>query len=171
MRASTIPWPGRRRGAGGLEDERRMAEAIYGVIVSAAVMAASHPLGSGRLAIAVLVTLFVYWAAERYAAVMAGRIVAGHKRSRATVRQELTHGWELVTASFLPILVLLAVDLLGADLTTSVLAGLICSTLLLFLAGLQIGADGRLSGMARVGSGIAASAFGLVMIALKVALH
>jgi hypothetical protein len=163
--------PGRSHTVDAIEDERRTADAIYGLIVGAAVMAASHATSSGRLAVAVLVTLMVYWAAERYAAVMAGRIVAGHKRSRKALRHELTDGWELVTASFLPILVLVAVDLLGAEVSTAVLAALLCTTALLVLAGLQIGADGRLSRVERIKSGAVAGTFGVVLIALEMALH
>jgi hypothetical protein len=152
-------------------DERRIADAIYGLIVGAAVMAASHAPSSGRIAVSVFITLLVYWSAERYAAIIAGRIAAGHRRERGTLRHELTGGWALLTSSFIPLVVLLAFDLLGATQRTAVLAGLICSTALLCLAGLQMGAEARLSARERLAAAAAAGAFGLVMIALKVALH
>jgi hypothetical protein len=173
MRHPSLPGRARHPGLDPIAEERRTANAIYGVIVSASVMAASHaPMTTGRLAVAVLVTLLVYWAAERYAAVMAGRIASGGAESgRTALRRELTDGWELVTASFLPILVLVAADLLGADLWGSVIAGLVCSTVLLFLAGLEIGAEGRLRPVERWTSAAVSGTFGLVLIALKMSLH
>jgi hypothetical protein len=170
-RRLTLPWLTRDGTTVDGQDEQQVADAIYGLIVGAAVMAASHAPGSGRIAISVLVTLLVYWSAERYAAIVAGRIAAGHRRSRGTLRRELADGWGLLTSSFIPIVVLLAFDLFGADLKMSVLAGLVCSTALLCLAGLQIGAAARLSTRERVAAAAAAGAFGLVLIALKVALH
>jgi hypothetical protein len=156
----------------GPEDEARTADGIYGLIVSAAVMATAHLPTAGRLAVAVLVTLVVYWAAERYATIVAGRLVAGRKRSRAALRRaEFAEGWGIVTTSFLPLVVLVAVDLLGADVWGAVIAALVCTTALLFLAGLRIGADGGFTVVQRVLSGCAAGAFGLVLIVLKVALH
>jgi hypothetical protein len=154
-----------------VRDERRTADAVYGVIVGAGVMAAAHLPTSGRLALAVVGTLVVYWAAERYAAVMAKRTAAGHHLLRSELRHELADGWELVTASFLPIVVLLTVDGLGAELDTAVIAALVTSTALLFLAGLRIGAQGQLSFWERVTSAAVAGVFGVVLIALKVALH
>jgi hypothetical protein len=166
-----LPWLGRSRADSALQDERRVADSIYGLIVGAAVMAASHAPNSGRLAIAVLVTLLIYWSAERYAAIVAGRIAAGRRRSPGTLRRELTDGWGLLTSSFIPLVVLVAFDLFGAEPRTAVLAALVCTTVLLCLAGLQIGADARLSPHERVAATAAAGSLGLVLIALKVALH
>lgn len=166
-----LPWLGRRRAGTALQDERQVADAIYGLIVGAGVMAASHAPSSGRLAVAVLVTLLIYWSAERYAAIVAGRIAAGHPRSRGTLRRELTDGWGLLTSSFIPLVVLVAFDLFGAETRTAVLAALVSTTVLLCLAGLQIGADGRLRPGERVAATVAAGSLGLVLIALKVTLH
>ena len=154
-----------------IRDERRTADAVYGVIVGAGVMASAHLPTSGRLALAVLATLVVYWAAERYAAVMARRTAAGHQLLRSELRHELADGWELVTASFLPIFVLVGVDALGAELDTAVNAALVSSTALLFLAGLRIGAQGQLSFVQRLTSAVIAGIFGVFMIVLKVLLH
>jgi hypothetical protein len=168
MRPSALLW-GSSHDA--VRDERRTADAVYGVIVGAGVMAAAHPPTSGRLALAVLGTLVIYWAAERYAAVMARRAATGHHLLRSELRHELADGWELVTASFLPILVLLLVDWSGADLDTAVNAALVSSTTLLFLAGLRIGAQGQLGFWQRLTSAAIAGVFGVVLIGLKVVLH
>ena len=151
--------------------EEGTAAAIYGVIVSAAVMASSHAESGIKVDLAVLVTLVIYWGAERYARLMAQRIHAGHRPSWAQVRHELSSGWEMVTASALPLAVLAVLSALGVGLQTAVLVALCCSTLLLGLAGWEMGRGGRLSPLERLASTAAAGAFGVVMILLKSLLH
>lgn len=147
------------------------ASGIYGVIVGAAVMASAHAEKAGTLVLAVLVTLVVYWAAERYARIVAERIHEGHRPGWPQVRRQLATGWEIVTASTLPLVVLGVLTLLGSELRTAVLWALVCSTVLLCLAGWEIGRDGRLTWRERVVSTGAAGMFGVAMIALKAALH
>ncbi len=60
-------------------DEESTASGIYGVIVGAAVMAASHADRVVAVAVAVLVTLVIYWTAERYARLVAARIHDEHR--------------------------------------------------------------------------------------------
>ena len=147
------------------------ASGLYGIIVGAAVVAASRAGSAVAVDAAVLVTLTVYWAAERYARIVAERIHEGHRPTSRTVRRQLTSGWELVTASVLPLLVMSAARLLGAGLVAAEVAFLVCSTLLLCVAGWRIGAGGRLGPAERLVSTAVAGAFGLAMIALKAALH
>lgn len=154
-----------------LKEESRTANGIYGVIVGTAVMAADNGDTVGRLAVAVLVTLLVYWAAERYSHMLARRIGLGRGLTRAELRVELADGWELVTASFLPLLVLVTTSLLGADLSTSVLDALIFSTGLLGFSGWRAGRGAQLGPARAALSAVFAGAFGVVMIALQTFLH
>jgi hypothetical protein len=151
--------------------EESTAAGIYGVIVSAAVMATSHAPSAAGVAAAVFVTLFIYWSAERYARLVAERIHEGRRPSWHHVRLQLTTGWEIVTASALPAGVLVVARLLGVDLSTAVISALVCSTLLLGVAGWEIGRRGRLSFPERLVWAAAAGAFGVALIALKAALH
>ena len=98
-----------------LAEERATANAIYGIIVSSAVMASAHGQSVVALAVAVLVTLLIYWAAERFAHVMGERIVHTPELTASQLRRHLGTGWELVSASFLPLGVLLGSGLLGAN--------------------------------------------------------
>src|SRR6476619_5987881 len=84
-------------------DEESTAAGIYGVIVSSAVLAASHANGAVVVAASVVITLVVYWAAERYARLIAERIHDGRRPAWQQVRRQLAEGWEFVTASFLPL--------------------------------------------------------------------
>ncbi|GAA2156573.1 hypothetical protein GCM10009844_44940 [Nocardioides koreensis] len=153
------------------DTEESTAAGIYGVIVSAAVMAASHERSAAAVTAAVLVTLVIYWGAERYARLVAERIHDGRRPTWQEIRRQLTTGWEMVSASILPLVVMTAAYQLGTGLDSAILAALVCSTVLLCLAGWQMGRSGQLTGLERVASAAVAGAFGLVMIALKTLLH
>ena len=160
-------WPVRLR----QEDEESTASGIYGTLVSAAVMASSHAETAGAVIAGVAVTLLVYWAAERYARLVAERI---HQERGLTWREfahKLGEGWELVTASTLPLAVLAVFVARGASLTSAVFAGLTTSTVLLCLAGWEIGHGGRLSVLERTVLVLVAGGFGALMIVLKSLLH
>ena len=152
-------------------DEEATAAGIYGVIVCSAVMAASHADSAAAVCISVVVTLVVYWAAERYARLVAERIHRGHRPSWAQVRHQLASGWEIVTASTLPLVVLAALGFLGAPVRNAVLWALGVSTVLLCLAGWEIGREGRLAPLERLATAAVAGAFGAAMILLKALLH
>jgi len=151
--------------------EESIATGILGIVVSAAVMASAHAETVGQLVVAVLATLLVYWAAERYARVVSRRIADGHRPTWPTLRHELTDGWEIVTESALPILVLGVLGLLGAEYRTAVLAALGTSTALLALAGWSAGRGGRMSTRERLVSAGVAGLFGLVAITFKTLVH
>jgi hypothetical protein len=149
----------------------RIANGIYGVIVSSAAMVSVHGETVRRLAVAVLATLLIYWAAERYVHIMAHRIVVGPTARWRDLHGGLSDGWEFVTASFIPLLVLVGSHLFGASVYTSVLLALCCGTGLLALAGWRVGNDAGLSPFSRLLSAAGAGAFGLAMIGLKTLLH
>ena len=152
-------------------DEESTASGIYGVIVGAAVMAASHADRILAVAVGVLVTLVVYWTAERYARLVAARIHDERRPDWGQVRHELTHGWEIVSASGIPLVVLVVASALGAQLYAAVLAALVASTVLLCLAGWEVGRDGRLTVRERLVSAGVAGLFGVAMVLLKSLLH
>jgi hypothetical protein len=147
------------------------ASGIYGLIVCAAMLVTAHAERAWREVLAVLVTLTIYWLAERYARIVAERIHEGRRPAWHTVRHQLTHGWELITASALPLLVLVIVRLAGARMVAAEFAALACCTLLLCVAGWRMGAGGRLTPAERLVSTVTAGAFGAAMVVLKTLLH
>jgi positive regulator of sigma E activity len=153
------------------DSQESTAAGIYGVIVSAAVMAASHAPTAVATVVAVVVTLIIYWAAERYSRIVAERIHQGHRPPWRMVREQVTSGWEIVTASLLPLVVLVLARLLGASLRSSILWALVCSTVLLCIAGWHTGRDGRLTFLERLVASAAAGTFGVGLILLKALLH
>ena len=152
------------------EDQEGTASAIYGVIIGAAVMSASHAESAAKLVVAVLVTLTIYWGAERYARIVAERIHEGHHPNWTSVRHQLTHGWEMVTASGLPLTVLALLTVLGSELYAAVIAALVTSTILLGVAGWSMG-RGSLSTRERAVSALVAAMFGALFVVLKSFLH
>ena len=151
--------------------EAATASAIYGVIVSSAVMASVHGQSIAQLAVAVLVTLVVYWLAERFSQVMARRIVHAPRLSWPELRRELGSGWELVSASFLPLAVLVGSGLLGATASGAVVAALVCGTALLTAAGWRVGREAEFGLPAQLLTAACTGAFGAAMILLKTLLH
>ena len=150
----------------------RVAASIYGAIVAASVMAAgAEDLSVGQICAAVLVTLVVYWAAETYARVLAGRILARSQAIGEAVREHARHHWRMVTASYVPLAVLLVASLLGADESTAVLIALVFTTGMLVVLGWIAATRGEIAGTPRVVAAGLAGIAGVVMIALKLALH
>ena len=87
------------------------------------------------------------------------------------MRHQLTHGWEMVTASALPLITLAVMTVLGAELSTAVLGALVCSTVLLCVAGWAIGRGGGLSTAGAHRVDVVAGMFGLFFVLLKTLLH
>ena len=148
-----------------------MAAGIYGVIIGAAVMATSHGKTSTAVAVAVLVTLTIYWAAERYARLVAERIHDGRGLTWHEVRVQLTSGWTIVTTSALPLAVLVVGDLLGLETQVAVYR----RPRVEHPAAVRGGVGDRQGGKPRhgreVSMAIGAGAFGVVMAVLKALLH
>lgn len=146
----------------------RQAAGIYGLIVTAAVFAtAGGHLRTLPLAISVVVTLLVYWLAEEYAEVGA-RTSAGHRPTWAIVRSALAAKWPMVTASYLPLLCLLAARLLGASPVAAAYTGLGATVALLTYYGWSAGRASSMRGLGLLLMTSIAAAMGILMILLKI---
>lgn len=145
------------------------AAGVYGIIVSSSVLVTAHAETAVKLDVIVVVTLTIYWAAERYARIVAERIHEGHRPTWHVVREQLTTGWEIISLSVLPLLVLLLARAVGAGLNLAILVALICATVLLGAAGWRMGA--KLTPVERTVSTLVAATFGAIMIVLKILLH
>ena len=149
---------------------RRRAAGIYGTIVASAVLAAGGGnLATLPLAVTVLVTLLVYWAAEGYAELLAEQAHAGRLPTWTQVRASLTVIWPMVTASYVPLLSLLVARVLGATTKTAATVALIVAVALLLVHGWAAGRASRLHGGRLVAVTLVAGAFGVMMILLKLA--
>jgi hypothetical protein len=155
--------PSAHQGAG-----RRRSAGIYGIIVASAVLAAggSH-LRTAPLAVTVLVTLLVYWAAEGYAELLGEQAHAGRLPTWSQVRASLVTIWPMVTASYVPLASLLVARLLGADTRTAATVALEVAIVSLLVHGWVAGRASQLRGLRLLAVTLVAGAFGVMMILLK----
>jgi hypothetical protein len=148
----------------------RRAAGIYGLIVTASVLAsAGASLRTAPLAVAVFVTLLVYWLAEEYAE-LGEHASAGHLPTWAHTRAALAAKWPMVSASYIPLVTLLAARAFSAKTTTAALIALGVTVALLMVYGWRAGRSAGLSGLAQLSITVAAGALGILMILLKVLL-
>jgi hypothetical protein len=147
---------------------RRRSAGIYGTIVASAVLAAGGAhLATAPLAVAVVVTLLVYWAAEGYAELLGEHAHAGQLPTWSHVRASLAAIWPMVTASYVPLLALLVARLLGADTKTAATVALVVAIVLLLVHGWAGGKASQLHGLRLFAVTLIAGAFGVTMILLK----
>jgi hypothetical protein len=160
---------------GGVESEpdvknvgRRRAAGIYGAIITAAIIAAvSDHVRTVALVVSVVVTLVVYWLAEEYAELLGEQIAGGVVPSRAYIRKALAATWPMVSASFVPLLVLLLARGAGASALAAANVGLAAAVVLLTIHGWLAGRSAQLHGARLLLVTSVAAALGLAMIALK----
>ncbi|MFF5987126.1 hypothetical protein [Prauserella flavalba] len=147
---------------------RRRAAGIYGAIVTAAILtAAGGQLRTTALAVAVLVTLLVYWSAEEYAELLGEHVSNGRLPRLGQVVGELRATWPMVTASYGPLAALLLARLAGASPAAAANAGLAVAVVLLVYHAWSAARVARLRGPALIGATCAAGLLGVVMILMK----
>jgi hypothetical protein len=147
---------------------RRRAAGIYGAIITASVMAAAGgSLPTPALAVSVLVTLVVYWLAEEYAEVLGRQATGGHVPTWAYIRTRLAGSWPIVSASFVPLVVLVVARLAGASAFTAANIGVGAAVVLLTGHGWTAGRAAQLTGWQLTACTSIAAVLGLVMVALK----
>ncbi len=154
------------------DPHRRRAGHLYGLIVTGAVLAtAPDDFRLLRVAVLLLGTLCIYWAAETYVHWIATRTILQRDLRPEERRAVIRDGWPLVAACGVPLLLLLLEALLGLetkaalDLTLAVNAGL------LFVLGWQMGRSSGLTGPRQLGSAAITGLLGVLMILLKTQLH
>jgi hypothetical protein len=147
---------------------RRRAAGIYGTVITAAVLAsAGANLPTLALAIAVLVTLIVYWVAEQYADVLAEQTAHGRLPTWQGIRTGLGHTWPMVSASYIPVLVLIVVREAGASAVVAANVALGATVVLLLVHGWTAGRAAGLRGARLLVVTLIAGSLGVVMILLK----
>jgi hypothetical protein len=148
---------------------RQVAGGIYGTIVTASIMATSGgELTAAAETVAVLITLTVYWIAHEYADLLGSHIAGGQLPGWRDIRDALTASWTMVSASYLPLLVLIVATLAGAAATDAASAGLAAAAIELIVYSLTAGRAASLGRRPQVLIAASAGLLGLAMIALKV---
>jgi hypothetical protein len=87
--------------------------------------------------------------------------------TRRHVRASLADIWPMVSASYVPLLALLAARVLGADSKTAATVALVVAIALLLVQGWVGGKASQLRGLRLLVVTLIAGAFGVVMVLLK----
>jgi hypothetical protein len=155
----------------GWTEEAELAAAIHGTVVGSAVMVAASLHGTVLLVVVTVVaTLLVYWATERYAELLAAG-ARGPGTGWRRVIAALRRGWPMLQSAYAPVIVLLVVSALGAELPVAVLAALGLSTLLLGGLGYEAARRSGNSGSRALWWSTLSALLGVIMILLKLVLH
>ncbi|WP_155992804.1 hypothetical protein [Nocardioides sp. URHA0020] len=145
---------------------------ITGTVVCAAAIAYSggHTDSVAALSGVILGTVAVYWIAHLHAVTIGSALTHRH-HPLAAFEHALGETWPIAGASVVPLAVLLAASLFGADLRTAAWIALGASIALLTAYSYLAGVRGGLDTWGRIASGLAGLGLGLLVVALKVALH
>jgi hypothetical protein len=147
---------------------RRRASGIYGTVITAAVLAsAGAVLRTAGLALAVLLTLIVYWTAEQYADVLGEQAEHGHLPSWSRIRDGLLSTSPMVSAAYIPVLALIASRLSGATRTIAANVALAVAVLLLMIHGFSSGRAAELRGAQLARVTLIAGSLGIFFIVMK----
>ncbi len=147
---------------------RRRAANIYGTIITASVLAAGgNVLSTAALEATVLVTLVTYWLAEQYAELIGEHTRAGQLPHLGQVGHSLRTSWPMVSASFLPLVVLLLARLCGASAFVAAEVALVVAVGLLIVHGNAMGRAAGLTGIRLAAVTSTAGVLALLLVALK----
>jgi hypothetical protein len=124
-----------------------------------------------RVAVILLGTLCIYWAAETYVHWIAARTHLQRNLTGPERRRIVVDGWPLVAASAVPLAVLAVEALLGVETKVALDVTLAVNAVLLFLIGWRMGRLSGLTGGRLVLSAGAAGLLGITLIALKTLMH
>ncbi len=154
------------------DHHRRRAGHLYGLIVTGAVLAtAPDDFRLVRVAVLLIGTLCIYWAAETYVHWIATRTMLQRDLRPEERRAVVRDGWPLVAACGVPLALLFVEAVFGMetkkalDLTLAVNAGL------LFVLGWQMGRSSGLNAPRQLMSAAITGLLGVLMIVLKTQLH
>jgi hypothetical protein len=150
-----------------------MAAAVYGLIITGAILASSSDAGdpAGELLVFMLLTLSLFWAAHVYSELLGEWAQSGLRPGRTEWWGQMRTQWPIVGASSIPALLLIAgiVDLVPDR--TAIAAALAVCTAELALAGFLAARRGGGGVVACLVSAFVAFCFGLSLIILKALLH
>jgi hypothetical protein len=129
--------------------------------------AAGGKLPTLALATSVLITLIVYWLAEQYAEILGEHAAGGHLPTWGYIKDALSSSWPIVSASFVPLVVLTVAALAGASRLTAANAGALTAVALLTFHGWTAGRSAQLHGWRLAVTTSIAAVLGLAIVALK----
>jgi len=155
------------------DEKTNYAGAIYGTIVSMAVIATSAKdpsLGPVLIAFWAAITALIFWLAHVYSDIVAegyARFTEAGKVARVALRRE----WPLVQGALIPSAAMLLTVVTPMDTDSATWVAMAAGLVVLFCTGLLIGARDGMTWGRRILIGSINACFGLVIVALKVWVH
>ncbi|MBD8078510.1 hypothetical protein [Cellulosimicrobium arenosum] len=148
-------------------------EMLYGAVVSASVLAVAsvHAPPGDRVVVVTAVVAVVYWLAHVYVAAVGGRFADPDHSTGSRVLLALRENWAVLLGAVPPIVVTALARLFGADSETSAWIALWFTVLMLTAVGGAAAWTGGARRWALAGEMLVAGCFGLLVVALKYALH
>ena len=119
----------------------------------------------------VLTTQCVYWLAHTYSELVGERVTSGQRPRRRQVLHVLRDAWPLMSASFAPLVTVIATWLLGVSANTAVLVGLWAGIAILAGWALFAGRRAKLRSLELLLYALLSGVFGTAILLLKVVLH
>jgi len=160
-------------------DARRLAlakkvpELLYGALVSAAVLAMSslHGPTADRVAIATIGVTATYWLAHVYVDAVGGRFEDADHSTHVRLARALRENTGILVGALPPILVFIAGQLFGLDVSDAAWLALWFTVALLTAVGGYAASLAGARGVELVVETVLAGSFGLIVIVLKYVLH
>ena len=148
---------------------RARAAGIYGTVIAAAVIASGGThFTTMQLEVAIISTLLVYWLAEQYALIIGSHAQGGHFPTRQQILHTFAVSWPMVSASYVPVLVIAIARVFGASEAESSYVALCVVMVLLLIHGYVAGRASEFRGIRLVAITAAGGAIGVLMVLLKV---
>jgi hypothetical protein len=146
----------------------RPADGIYGTIITASVLAsAGDELTAGPLAVSVLITIAVYWLVDVYSELLGGHFEHERLPSWPEVRTAMFIAWPMISASFIPLVVLGLARLSGLSNSSAATAALASALVMLVIYAWTAAHAAQLRGRRLAFVTSIAALLGILMIVLK----
>jgi len=150
-----------------------LASAIYGEILLLSVLAAvgAHDVAPATVLATVVSSQLVFWLAHAYAETIGRTVHSEDGIGRDGIGRVMAHDWPIVQAAgpAIVLMVLAMIDVLETNTGVDVAIGL--GVLSLFAWGFAAARRSRDTLGAQLLAGALSGAFGLVIVALKIAIH
>ncbi len=156
-----------------VEPEGDPAEAIYGTLIAAAVLATkAHTGESGAVVLwSALLVLGLYWAAHVYADVIGERLTTLTRPGWSSILQAALRDWSMLRGALIPVAVFALVRGLGASVNASGLSALWVTVALLGCWGLVAAVRGGARGWELAVETTLCASLGLLVVVLKIFVH
>ena len=146
---------------------------VYGLIAVSAVLAAESASREtyGETIVAVVLALILYWLADSYAELVALRVREAERLTPIALGRMLWQELPIMVGGAPPVLAVLIAWAAGASLNTALLAALWTAAVTILVAEVIAGMQADLSGRELAIQALVGTALGVLVLALRLALH